>query len=187
VFQDGFESGNLSAWTTYSGLTMQGGVVHTGNFAAEGNTTNGATYAKKVLASTYTDAYARTYFNLVSFASQVNLLRFRTSTDGSIAYLGVSTTGKLLLRNDAGAVTVNSATGVSAGSGWHALEFHAVINGAASTTEVWLDGVKVNDLSVTTNLGSTAIGRVQIGEVNTGRTYDVVFDDVVFSTGPIGP
>ena len=66
------------------------------------------------------------------------------------------------------------------------LEFHAVIKGIVSTTEVWLDGVKVNDLSITTNLGTAAIGRVQIGETMTGRTYNVVFDDVVFNTGPIG-
>jgi hypothetical protein len=35
---------------------------------------------------------------------------------------------------------------------------------------------------MTTNLGSTPIGRLQIGEVNTGRTYRVLFDDVVFDT-----
>jgi len=62
-----------------------------------------------------------------------------------------------------------------------------VINGTSSTTEVWLDGVKVNDLSITTNLGTTLIGRIQIGEVNAVGTYNVVFDDVVFNTQRIGP
>jgi hypothetical protein len=117
-------------------------------------------------------------------ASQVNLLRLRTASDVSIGYLFVSTSGKLGLRSDAAATTTTSTTSVA--SGWHALEFHAVINGTASTTEVWLDGVKVNDLSITTNLGTAAIGRVQIGETMTGRTYNVVFDDVVFDTSPIG-
>jgi hypothetical protein len=35
------------------------------------------------------------------------------------------------------------------------------------------------------SLGSTPIGRLQIGEVNTGRTYDVLFDDVVFDPSPL--
>ena len=163
---------------------MQSAMVHSGTYAAQGNTTNGNTYAKKTLPTNYTDGYGRIYFNLASYSSQVNLLRYRTSADVSIAYLFVNTSGKLGLRNDTAATTITSATSV--GSGWHALEFHVVINGASSTTEVWLDGIKVNDLSITTNLGTTAIGRLQIGEVMTGRTYNVIFDDVIFDTQQIG-
>jgi hypothetical protein len=187
VFADGFESGSLSAWTSSGGLTVQGAVVHTGNFAAQANTTVGNTYAKKTLPSTYTDGYSRLWFDPISASSQVNLLRHRTSTDTSIAYLFLSTTGKLSLRNDFTAITTVSATTVPFGSGWHSLELHTAINGASSTTEVWLDNVKVNDLSITTNLGTTAVGRMQIGEVNSGRTYNVVFDDAAFGTERIGP
>lgn len=185
VFSDGFESGTMSSWSTNSGLTVQTASVHSGTYAARGNTTNGATYAKKTLPTSYSDGYARIYFNLVSYSSQVNLLRYRTSTDVSISYLFVSTTGKLSLRNDVSATTVTSATSVE--SGWHALEFHVLITGASSTTEVWLDGARVNDLSITTNLGTNLIGRLQIGEVMTGRIYDVIFDDVIFDTQLIGP
>jgi hypothetical protein len=185
VFTDGFESGNLSAWTSSAGLTVQSALVHSGGFAAQANTTTGNTYAKKTLASTYTDGYARIYFNLVSSASQVNLLRLRSLGDGSIAFLFVNTSGKLGLRNDIAAAATTSTTSVS--SGWHALEFHLLINGASSTTEVWLDGVRINDLSFTTNLGTSPIGRLQIGEVMSGRTYNVIFDDVVFDTQLIGP
>jgi hypothetical protein len=185
VFSDGFESGNLSSWSSNAGLTVQSVLMHNGTYAARASTTNGNTYAKKILPASYSDGYARFYFNLVSYSSQVNLLRYRTSTDTSISYLFVSTTGKLSLRNDANATTITSATSIT--SGWHALEFHVVINGVSSTTEVWLDGTRVNDLSITTNLGATLIGRLQIGEVMTGRTYDVIFDDVIFDTQPIGP
>jgi hypothetical protein len=185
VFSDGFESGNLSAWTSSAGLTVQTAFVHSGTYAAQGNTTNGNTYAKKTLSTTYTEGYGRIYFNLVSFASQVNLFRYRTSADASITYLFVNTSGKLGLRNDVAATTITSTTSV--GNGWHALEFHVVINGASSTTEVWLDGIKVNDLSITTNFGTTPVGRLQIGEVMSGRTYNVLFDDVVFDSQQIGP
>ncbi|MEO7841542.1 MAG: metallophosphoesterase [Anaerolineales bacterium] len=185
IFSDGFESGNLSSWTSSAGLTVQTALVHSGTYAARGNTTNGNTYAKKTLPTGYSEGYARIYFNLVSYSSQVNLLRYRTSTDVSMAYLFVSTTGKLSLRNDIAATTLTSTTSV--GSGWNALEFHVVINGDSSTTEVWLDGIRINDLSVTTNLGTNLIGRLQIGEVQTARTYDVIFDDVIFNLQQIGP
>ena len=185
VFSDGFESGSLSASTSSAGLTVQGTIVHSGAFAAEGNTTDGRTYAKKTLPATYSDAYSRIYFSLISASSQVNLLRARTSGDTSIAYLFVNSSGKLGLRNDVGAVTFTSATSV--GSGWHSLELHLTVSGASSTSEVWFDDVRIDDLSRTTNLGSTGVGRLQIGEVAAGRTYNVVFDDVVFDTQPISP
>ena len=184
VFKDGFESGSLSAWTSNAGLTLQTGTVHSRGYAAQANTINGNTYAKKTLPSSYTNAYARVYFNLISFISQVNLLRMRTSADASIAYMFINTAGKLSLKNDVAGITLTSATSV--GGGWHALELHAIINGASSAIEVWLDGIQISDLSVATNLGTTAIGRLQIGEVLNGRTYNVVMDDVVFDTQPIG-
>jgi hypothetical protein len=66
------------------------------------------------------------------------------------------------------------------------LEFHVVINGISSTTEGWLDGTKIDDLSVTTTVGTGLVGRLQIGEVNTGTTYNVIYDDVIFDTHRIG-
>jgi hypothetical protein len=163
---------------------VQAAITHGGRYADQGNTTNGDTYAKKTLPATYTDAYARIYFNLVSYSSQVNLLRFRTAGDTSLAYLFVSTAGNLGLRNDVSGITLTS--GVQVSSGWHALEFHTVVNGATSQTEVWLDGVAVNELTTATDLGSQPVGRLQIGEVNTGRTYNVVIDDVAFAQQRLG-
>ncbi len=186
IFSDGFESGNMSSWTTSGGLTVQTALVHSGTYAPRGTTTDGRTFAKKTLPTSYSNGYARIYFNLVSYSSQVNLLRYRTSTDTSLVYLFINTSGKLSLQNDVSVTTLTSTTSV--GSGWHALEFHVVINGASSTTEVWLDGIRVNNLSITTNLGTSLIGRLQIGEVQSAtRTYDVIFDDVIFDTQQIGP
>lgn len=186
VFSDGFEPGSTLLWTSSGGLIVQSALAHSGTNAARGTTTDGRTFAKKTLPTSYSNGYARIYFNLVSNSSQVNLLRYRTSTDTSLAYLFVNTSRKLGLQNDVAAATLTSTTSV--GSGWHALEFHVVINGTSSTTEVWLDGIKVNNLSITTNLGSSLIGRLQIGEVQSaGRIYDVIFDDVIFDLQPIGP
>jgi fibronectin type 3 domain-containing protein len=186
VFSDGFETGDLSKWTTKGGLTVQGAIKRTGTFAAQGNTTNGSTYAKKLFSTTYTDGYAREWFYLASYSSQVNLLRYRTASDGSMGYLYVTTSGQLALRNDVGAVTTTSTTSVTSGA-WHAIELHLVVNGTSSSTEVWLDEVKITTLSLNgQNWGTTPIGKVQIGEVQSGRTYNVSFDDVAFDTQRIG-
>ena len=75
----------MSAWTS-SGAGITTALAHSGRYAAQANTTNGNTYAKKTLPSTYTNGYGRIYFNLLSYTSQVNLLRFRTAADGSMAY-----------------------------------------------------------------------------------------------------
>jgi hypothetical protein len=126
------------------------------------------------------------WFNVKSSASQVNLLRHRTAADGSLAYAFVSATGQLGVRNDVAGTTTNSSVVVAPGSGWHELELHTVINGTASVIEVWLDGVRVDALSTTTaNLGTTPVGKMQIGEVQSGRTYDVVFDDAAFGTARV--
>lgn len=187
VFSDDFETGNLSRWTSSGGLVPESSLVHAGSFAVRGDTTTGRTYAKKTLPATYTDGYARIYFYLASgYASQVNLLRFRAAADASLGYLYVTTTGKLALRNDAGAVTKLSTASVATDA-WHALELHVTIAGTAGSSEVWLDGTKLSDLSLTgQNWGSNPIAAFQIGEVQTGRTYDVTFDDVAFGTGRIG-
>jgi hypothetical protein len=61
------------------------------------------------------------------------------------------------------------------------------VNGTSSSTEVWLDEVKITTLSLNgQNWGTTPIGKVQIGEVQSGRTYNVSFDDVAFDTQRIG-
>jgi len=175
LFSDGFETGNLSQWTSSSGLVAESTTVHAGSWAVEGNTPNGTTYAKKTLGSTSTSVHASVWYRITSASSQVNLLRLRTSADASIGYLAVNTSGTLSLRNDSGAVTLTSS--VIPGSGWHLLELTLQINGASSTSSVSVDGTTVTSLSKTGDWGTTPVGRFQIGEVQAGRTYDVVFDD----------
>jgi hypothetical protein len=186
VFSDGFEAGNLSAWTSSAGLTVQGAPTYSGSFAARATTTNGNTYAKKTLPTTYDDAYSRVFINVQSTSSQVNLLRHRTASDSSLAYLFVSSAGVLSVRNDVLGVTTASSTIVQPGSGWHSIELHTLINGTSSVIEVWFDGVRVDALSSTTSLGTTNVGRLQLGEVQSGRTYDVAFDEAAFGTQRIG-
>ena len=71
IFTDGFESGDLSAWSSSGGLAIESSDVRTGTYAAAATTTNGNTYARKTLDATYSDAYARLGFQILSQANQV--------------------------------------------------------------------------------------------------------------------
>jgi len=188
LFSDGFESGSLSAWTTNSGLVVQGTIVHQDAYVAEASSAGGAAaYARENLPGAYSNVYARTYFFVQTLpVSTVNLIGDRTATGSSISRIYIDSQGRLGLRND---VTGNSTVGpaVSVGS-WHSVELHLVVNGTSSTIEVWLDGVAVGALTTQmANLGSDGVGQIQLGENQTGRSYDIAFDDVVVETVRIGP
>jgi hypothetical protein len=187
VFVDGFESGSMSAWTSNSGVVVQSATVHSGGYAAEALSTGGAIYARATLGSAYSSLYMRTYFQVKSLpSSTANLVGYRTTSNVSIARLYIDSQGRLALRND---IAGTSLTGpaVSVGS-WHSVEFHVVVNGTSSTIEVWLDGNPVAALtSQAASLGSGLIGMLQIGENQTGRSFDVAFDDLVVQTARVGP
>jgi hypothetical protein len=178
LFADGFESGDLSNWTTVSGLTVQQGQVFSGSWAARA-AGPGASQALKSLGPSETDVYYRVRFRVASQGSNVNLLKFRTASS-SILGVYLSSTGKLSYRNDVAAVSRTSSTTVASG-GWHELQVRVQIAGASSAVTTWLDGAVVGALTRSESLGTTPIGVVQLGENATGRTFDVAFDDVEVS------
>jgi glucose/arabinose dehydrogenase len=186
LFRDGFESGNFSKWTANMGLVAQKQVVFAGSYAARATSTGAATWAYTQLSSSKTDLYDRFRFNVVSQgADNVTLGKLRRSGGVAILAFYRSGSGKLCLRNEITTVSFCSATSPPIGA-WHSLEVHAR-TGTSGETEVWLDGTKLADLSRSQDLGSSAIGRVQLGNNQTGRTYDVAFDDVIVDTVRIGP
>ncbi|MDT4945616.1 MAG: hypothetical protein QOH14_2349, partial [Pseudonocardiales bacterium] len=186
IFADGFESGDLSAWTTKAGLAAQGTDVRSGSFAAEGTTTAGNTFAKKTMPATYADAYARVGFLVKSQGAQVTLLRMRDTPTGNGGYVYLTSAGKLAFRSDA--LTTGSVSTAAPGPGWHALELHLNVNGTNSSVQVWLDGVAVSDLTFPAiDLGTAPIGVLQIGETAATGSWDIAFDDAAFGTSRLGP
>jgi len=160
--------------------------VYAGSWAARATSTGAATWAYKRLDASQTSLYYRIRFKLLSQASNVNLLKFRTGSGTSLLGVYVTSTGRLAYRNDVAGQSLTSSTSVATGT-WHTLQVHVVVNGAASQTETWLDDVQISQLSRTESLGTDPIGRVQLGENSTGRTYDVAFDDIVADTAQIAP
>ncbi len=185
VFSDDFETGNLSKWTTVSGLVVQQADVHAGGNAARGTSSGALTYAYKTLAN-QNEYYYRVWFKIVSQGSNnVNLIKFRTgagSAGTSLVGLYVASNQKLGLRNDPANLSAANLCNVPNGV-WHEVEIHARVN--SPLTEVWCDGNLV--ATKTDPFGSDPIGRIQLGENSAGRTYDVVFDDVLVDSTFIAP
>ncbi|HLO34187.1 MAG TPA: DNRLRE domain-containing protein [Anaerolineales bacterium] len=182
LFSDGFESGDFSQWTSVSGLTIQQQQIYAGLYAARGTSSGTATYAYEQLSPTQGKLYYRLWFKLLSQgANSVYLQRFRTTANGAILGVFISSTGKLGYRNDVTGASTTSTTVITSGV-WHELQVHLLINGTAGGTEVWLDGTRISALSKMENLGTTAIGRIQLGDSSSGHTYDVAFDRVALST-----
>ena len=185
VFADGFESGSTSAWSAGTGLVVGTAPVADGSYAARANMTGSAAYVHRNLATATTEATTSVKVNLASISgtSAVNFLKIRTASGTALAEVFITPSGVLGLRNDVTGVAVNSTKVVSTGT-WHTITLRAVIAGTASTTEVTFDGVTVAALgSSTADLGTTPIGRVQIGENVAGRTADLSYDTVTVS-GP---
>jgi chitodextrinase len=187
LFSDGFESGNLSAWSTVTSLTVQQQEVYAGAYAARA-TSNGtaASYASKKLSAAYNDLYYSLRFKIISKSSSTSayVQRFRTSADGPIGGVLISSSNKLGYRNDVTASSNTSGPAVTLGV-WHQVQSHLHIdptNGASDQIEIWYDGALASALSVTDNFGTVAIGRVRVGDSQTTDIFDEALDEVGVNT-----
>ena len=185
LFADGFESGNLSSWTGSSQMAIQQQVVHSGTWAARATSAGTPAYAYKTFGTSYQELYYRIFFDLVSNSTTVTLLRFRTASAATILSVGVKTTSKLFTTNP---TTGTTAVGPSVTKGvWHELQVHVLVNGTSSHEDVWFDGTAVPALSRSDPVGTTPVGRIDLGDVATKRTFDVTFDDVAIDPSFIDP
>jgi acid phosphatase type 7 len=184
VFTDGFETGNLALWSVKVGMVAQQQEVYAGAWAARATSTGGQAYAYKVIAPAQPDLYYDHRFKVISQgANNVSVTRFFTNSGAAILSVMRSSSGRLIYWNQVTGVLSTSATSITTGA-WHELQIHASINGTSGLFEVWLDGVRINDVSRTDNLGTSNISRVNIGDPATGRTFDVAFDSVIVTLSP---
>jgi acid phosphatase type 7 len=185
LFSDGFETGNMGNWNKSIGITVQQTEVKSGAWAARATSVSTSSWAWKSLGGTRTELFLRAWVKVLSHSTSHILLRFRTDSGSIIASVGVNASDRVYRRNDVSGTTTTSTTVLSRGV-WHDLQMRVLVNGTASQTGVWLDGSQIASLSGTTSLGTSPIGRVQIGDNAGTRTSDTVFDDVVADTVFIG-
>jgi|FLYL01.1.fsa_nt_gi hypothetical protein len=184
VFSDGFESGDLSAWTKTKNFSAQQALVFSGLWAGRAISPGGTVaLASKTLSSAQSELYLDARVDLVSMGgSNTILLRFGTAGGSPLASLNVNSSGKLWVKNHVAGTKRTSSAVMSTGA-WHELQLHARVD-SSSLIEVWLDGAQLNDLTVTDPLGTAPIGRVQLG--GSSSAFDAAFDDVVVDTAFVG-
>jgi acid phosphatase type 7 len=184
VFEDNFESGNLSAWTKVQGLKVQGIEVFSGSWAARATGNNNQAFAWKRFADIHTELDLAVRFKVIDKTNGVKLLAVKTQTGSARLLLGLTKAGKLYLHNQVTGVKTTSSVVVAVG-GWHLLEMTVEI-GSPGRVDVWLDGVPVTALSSDQNVGTVGLGRIDLGDNRKSATFDVAFDDVAVTT-PASP
>jgi hypothetical protein len=181
LFSDGFESGGLTAWTLNSGVVATTAEHYAGSYGGRATATNSRAYAYRTLAASQTDLTVSVRFKVLSQSGTIYLVRTASPTGKYGGGVYRTSSGALAFRNTVTATTLTSATTISAGV-WHELRLRQVI-GTSGTVEIWLDGLRVNDIAASQNLGSESIARFQIGDNNNGRTFDYAFDEAL-ATAP---
>ena len=185
LFSDGFESGGMTNWTTSQGVQVQSAIHFGGSFAARFSTTGTAAFAQKQLASSVTDLYMDARVYVVSQGGLTPVLLYKTSSGKKVLSLQRKKTGALELKNYITGAIVTSSLKLLSGT-WHEVQLHGLVNGGSGLVEVWLDGAAVPDLGGPQDLGTAAIGQVEIAANQSTLGFDVVFDDVVVDTSFIG-
>jgi hypothetical protein len=182
VFSDGFESGNLSAWSSVSGLTVQQGLTHAGSWAARATSSaNGGRTATRSLTG-YSDLTVDLWVQVASQGTNaIDLFKLRNPGGSAIYRMTIDRSDHVVSRNYPAGITKTSSTVVGKGA-WHHIQVRLVINGAAGSATVWLDGTELVDLSGPGNFGTAQIRSLKLGDGNAKRTFDVSFDDVSLHT-----
>jgi chitodextrinase len=185
VFGDGFETGNMSRWTSVFGLVAQNTDRFSGLWAAQATSNKGTVdYAVKQLPGTYSTLYYRVRFKMQNGKKDtVDVLSLRTAGDASLFGLRYDVNRRLASINYVTGVSTTSTTVLAVGT-WYELKVRLTVNGLASQVEVWLNGTKIAALSKTDNFGTTAIGRIVAGEHAAGHDFGFALDDVFVDTNP---
>ncbi|RAN76535.1 hypothetical protein B5P43_23360 [Bacillus sp. SRB_336] len=196
VVADGFECGNLSKWTVnHTGdgaATVQQTTVHTGLDAASlvtsPNNLSLANLSHAIPAGS-TDVYADGWFNITAIGpvgNDVPYFRFWTGSTRFADIYRYNSTGQLWLRvltpTGTDAYSQLSKTAVTL-SAWHHVQMRVAANGAATTIQVWLDGVEVyNSAAVSTSATSTT--SVMLGSEHYPQPASINIDDVIVKSVP---
>ena len=158
-------------------MTVQSSQVATGAYAARATTRQPTAFAVKTLTTSERELHYRIRFKVLSRATSVVLQRVSSAQGKWIFAAMINASGLLAIRNDVKGTTTMSTRTVTNGA-WHTLDVHVLIAGASSRSQLWYDGAYVAALAKTHDLGVSAIGRVQLGDSATGRSYDIAYDDV---------
>ena len=183
LFTDGFESGDLSAWLSSSGVSVQTTQVFAGTYAARAVAASSRSFAISDLGVGLTDITyeAQVRIDAHQGSKSLTMIGLQTAAGSPVVSVHRSGTGKLRYTNHITGKNKGSTVSVPLGD-WHQVRLRVVVAGASGRIEVWFDGVSIGALTRTDNTGIVAVGRLQLGDPNK-RTFDTTFDEVAASSG----
>jgi hypothetical protein len=180
IFADDFSTGSFANWTTATRFTIDGTAGGVAPPSARATAAGQfATLAKTLPGGAYPNLCVSWRVNVASRTGSIVLLRLRTAASGPVGRVLVNASGVLAVKSDVSTTTRTS--GVALGTGWHALEVCATV-GAAGVWDLYRDGVRIVNTWVV-NTGTTAIGRLEIGNPNAG-TWTANVDDIKVDQAP---
>jgi glycosyl hydrolase family 26 len=183
LFGDDFEDGDMADWEqSNAGLVLQDAVSR-GTWAprAISNSAGDNTFATRTIpGGARFDLIVEFDYKVVSASTSVSLAKLVVPPSGTPLCLNMKRDGTLLTWNGITRSAREGGAALAKGE-WHHIKLEVVVNGDASDVKVWADAELVAALSGTTSLGTSPIGALRLGNGTAGRTYDVVFDDVVVS------
>jgi hypothetical protein len=179
-FSDSFKTGTLGKWTSSGNVTVQRPFHFNDRFGARATLTGNAapTFMLRQFGTPQTSVFGRALVQyLASGRNQAPGLALRNSGGTTIVTVFRTKDGFLAVRYGPTSTVLKSTIPLQTAH-WYELQLHAVVNGAASNTEVFLDGVKIEALSQPLNLGSDPVTQLVLGDPSppAGFTWDVVYD-----------
>ncbi|MEX0990114.1 MAG: hypothetical protein WD206_07455 [Actinomycetota bacterium] len=180
LFADDFSSGNLAAWDDIDQMTIdnsQGGLAPpSARYETAGNNASLRVNLPAPVDEICMSARIRVFDR---GTSGLDLLRVRTAGDGKVTKTYVNSSNVLVLRSELAAT--QKLSGTTLPTGWNELEMCGEV-GTTSTWDLYLNGTKIVD-AWQADVGTTDIGRIQIGDTNS-KTATANWDDVVADGEP---
>lgn len=210
IFEDGFESGDFSAWSQTTGSpTVTSGNAYQGTYKAVFTATNISTsdnFTQKDFGSSYNDVWCRSYVRLnntppptARYLYFVSLLRLGAEAlRVGLCNDGTDVVWVIRYRNASGNAVVQSSQQKNPSvDTWYCIEIAANMSSSDGTTDgeyhVYIDGTELTDLGLT-NLDTdyTYVSRFTLGIRSKNNWYggggvEVWADSVVIDDEYIGP
>lgn len=191
-FSDGFESGDFSAWSSVTtggdgSAVVQQTLVRAGSFAAQlaaSATTGSKAYVRKTLASAQPDVTVSGDFRVLQQgASGGNVPFFRLLDPVSSRLVSVyrqnGSTGTIGVGYGGGNFTTAGRLALDT---WATVAVHVVVNGGASTVEVFLNDTLVYQTGAA-SLSNAGVATIQIGNDTAAQAFSLVTDTIGVQSG----
>ncbi len=192
LFSDGFESGDLTAWSLVKTggdgqVIVQGSLVKSGAFSAQLTETSNRgslAYVRKTIPTSPTNVWVSgDFFVTLEGGSGSNVPIFKVydpaGTQQVFVYRKNLTGGKILLTIGGSTFQTSAVLPLNT---WGHFDLHLITAGSGlSTVELYLDGVATYQSTVA-NLGTAGLATLQIGYDRARQAFSLAADNILVET-----